>query len=104
MQLAIRPEWWTPRTGHAQADGGQCVLTGRVLLLEHLGAETLVHVQVPGLDAPLVARLSPQQAEGMALAGTLSLAAAAQRVLVFDAEGKRVQTLPTNAIAQARYG
>ncbi|MDH4392117.1 MAG: TOBE domain-containing protein, partial [Aquabacterium sp.] len=68
---------------------------GTLVHQELLGAETLLHVGLRDDDAVLIARVEPERARGLALGATLLLST--QRVLVFDAQGRRlrdVQWLP----------
>jgi multiple sugar transport system ATP-binding protein len=63
----------------------QGAIAGEVAYVEHLGPETLVHVRVPDLPAPLVARLDgmPDVAAG----ARVGLSVAPDAVRLFDAEG-----------------
>lgn len=87
--VAVRPDWWSLHAGPAPVSSS-CSVVGRVKHLELLGAETLVHVAVDGVNEGLVAKVSPEQAAGLQMGSTLTLTAPASRVLVFNTEGKRV--------------
>jgi multiple sugar transport system ATP-binding protein len=90
LLVGVRPEWWTVEAGLATVDGPGCSLVGRVAHVERLGSETLVHVQVPGLREPLVAKVAPAAAEHLPLGGTLRLSVPAARLLLFTTAGRRV--------------
>ena len=77
--LGVRPETLQP------AAAG---LPATVLRAERLGAETLVHCAIPGLDAPAVLRLAPAAADALPPGAALRLAA--DRVLLFGADGARL--------------
>ena len=47
--LGIRPEHIRVRHGHAQADDGGEAWVGTVTQAEHLGSDTFVYVEVPGI-------------------------------------------------------
>ncbi len=103
VQLAVRPEWWTLGAGLSRVDDGQCAVHGRVAHLELLGSETLVHVEAAGLAAPLVAKVAPSLAAGLHLGSPLSVVAPADRVLVFDAQGRRLARLPAPLVREAQH-
>jgi sn-glycerol 3-phosphate transport system ATP-binding protein len=81
VTVGVRPEHLVPCAPSAAS------LVGSVEMVEALGADTLVHVAASG--RPIIARLPHGTA---AVVGEpISLAAAADRVYVFDAEtGKRI--------------
>ena len=89
VTVAVRPEWWTLHDSHtpvAEAHGG---LQGTLAHQELLGAETLLHVAVPGVDGIVVARVEPQRARGLAIGQALRLST--QRALLFGADGRRLR-------------
>ncbi|MEO7854660.1 MAG: TOBE domain-containing protein, partial [Rubrivivax sp.] len=81
---AVRPEAMELVAADAQG-----AMAGRVRLVEHMGSESLVHVEVPGIALPLIARLdalsdrNPQRGEAVGLRPLPG------RVLHFDASGVR---------------
>jgi multiple sugar transport system ATP-binding protein len=81
VTLAIRPEDLRP------ADAG---LPVRSDALEFLGDSVLLHARHAPTDAPLVARLAPD-APRPSLGAMLHLCFDPARLLLFDAEGRRVQ-------------
>ncbi|WP_342739947.1 ABC transporter ATP-binding protein [Bradyrhizobium sp. B117] len=86
VTLGIRPEAFHP------ADcGGANTLTGTVRLVEHMGSDLFVHLDLAGLDHPLVARLAAERAPQVALGQTLHLSVDPNRILVFDQHGKRLR-------------
>ncbi len=95
LQVAVRPEWWTLHADDVHAGEHPASVRGTLVHQELLGAETLLHVGLRDDDAVLIARVEPERARGLALGATLLLST--QRVLVFDAQGRRlrdVQWLP----------
>jgi multiple sugar transport system ATP-binding protein len=104
VSVAVRPEWWTLQPGPSPADGRHCVVTGRIRHLEALGSETLVHVQADGCAEPLIARITPAQAAALTVGLGVTLAAPADRVLLFDADGRRVAARPTAPLREALVG
>ncbi|MCW5893291.1 MAG: ABC transporter ATP-binding protein [bacterium] len=69
----------------AAADARDAV-AGEVAYVESLGHETLVHVRVPELGTPLVARLAGMPA--LAPGQRVGLAAAPEAIHLFDADGR----------------
>ncbi|WP_244608735.1 TOBE domain-containing protein [Bradyrhizobium algeriense] len=60
-----------------------------VRLIEHTGSDLCVHLDLAGLDHPLIARLAAERAPQIALGQTLHLAVNPDRILVFGRDGKR---------------
>lgn len=78
VQLGIRPE-------HMSLEGGAGLLPGRVVLTEHLGSETIVHLEVPEAGT-LVVRADGLVKTKVGDAITAGLPPAACHL--FDAEGR----------------
>lgn len=74
VMLGVRPEGWVP-AGHG--------IPGVIALIEHLGAETLCH-----LEGGAVLRLAPDAARGM-LAGQ-ALRLAVRKAVLFGPDGRRL--------------
>ena len=92
VSIGIRAEAWEIDKEPAKRAQG-CLLPGRVRHLEHLGAETLVHFVADsgaGAEARLVARVEPVIAAGLSMGAAISARAKPDRILVFDAAGKRI--------------
>ena len=66
-------------------------ITGRIRLVEHLGSESLVHVEVPGRELPLIARLEAMSARDPRRGEAAGLRPLPGRVLRFDASRRRVR-------------
>ena len=49
---------------HLVAADAPGAIAGRIRLVEHLGSESLVHVEVPGFELPLIARLEAMAGSG----------------------------------------
>ncbi len=86
LTLGIRPEAFQ-LAGRDRQD----VLRGYVRLVEHLGSDLFVHLDLPGMDEPLIARLPVEQAAEAAVGRMLELTVPTERLLVFDEAGRRVR-------------
>ena len=94
VTLGLRPEAFL-----AAERAGPGVITGAVRLLEHLGSDLYAHVDVPGLDAPLIARL-PAEDDGVpANGGTLHLRARLDQALLFAPDGRRLTPARARRVA-----
>ena len=87
LALGIRPEAFFPVDSH-----GPNVLTGLVRLVEHMGSDLFVHLEVPGHADPIVGRLPGERAPHISEGQTLHLAVKPERLLVFGADGKRIRS------------
>jgi len=87
VALGIRPEAFFLAEGH-----GPNVLTGSVRLVEHMGSDLFVHVNVPGEAQPVVARLLAERAPHISEGQSLHLGVKPDRVLLFAADGTRIRT------------
>lgn len=85
VTVAIRPE--ALATG-AAADS--ITLTGTVGHVEMLGAETLVHLRLPAIDKPVIARVEPAVGAALRPGHGVRFAVVPGRVLVFAADGRRL--------------
>jgi multiple sugar transport system ATP-binding protein len=65
-------------------------LTARVRLIEHLGSDVLVHAAIDGQAQPVVARLATERAHTVAAGQTIGLEASPGRILLFEADGRRL--------------
>ncbi|MBB5538792.1 ABC transporter ATP-binding protein [Rhizobium giardinii] len=86
LTVGIRPEAF-----HLVETGGPNVLTGAVRLVEHMGSDLFVHLNVPGTEHPVVARLLAERAPQIELGQTLHLGVRPERLLIFAADGKRLR-------------
>jgi multiple sugar transport system ATP-binding protein len=86
LTLGIRPEAFQ-LAGRDRHDA----LRGYVRLVEHLGSDLFVHLDMPGLDEPLIARLPVEQAAEAAVGRMLELVVPTDRLLVFDESGRRLR-------------
>jgi multiple sugar transport system ATP-binding protein len=82
-QIAVRPE--------RLAVSSSASLKGRLVHRENLGSDLLLHVEVPGVAAPLIARADPVAGEGFTIGDTLGLAIEPRHALLFDAKGRRIR-------------
>jgi multiple sugar transport system ATP-binding protein len=82
--VGIRPEHL-----QVQPDGGSEGVAATLVLAEHLGDASILHLQVEGLADLLQARI-PLRGEGLSAGQRVLLIPEAGRVLAFDAAGSRV--------------
>ncbi len=83
LRLGIRPEALEMTTGSAS-------INGVVGLIENLGAEVFVQLDVAGMSDRLVVRLDPKQGRVVQLGDPLSLTLDIGASVLFDEAGKRV--------------
>ena len=95
LQVGIRPE----SLGVARDGSG---LAGRLVYQENLGSDLLLHIDVRGAPAPLIARCDPSAGEGLAVGDALRLVIAPQHALLFDMDGTRIRPLQSAGIGGAR--
>ncbi|QND52077.1 ABC transporter ATP-binding protein [Phyllobacterium sp. 628] len=86
LTLGIRPEAF-----HLVDAGGPNILTGAVRLVEHMGSDLFVHLNVPGTDHPVIARLLAERAPQIVSGQTLHLGVKPERLLLFSADGRRLR-------------
>ncbi|QRM32394.1 ABC transporter ATP-binding protein [Microvirga sp. VF16] len=86
LTLGIRPEAF-----HLTDHGGPGALTGAVRLVEHMGSDLYVHLDVPGTDHPVIARLLTERAPQIAPGQTLHVGIRPERVLLFTRTGQRLR-------------
>lgn len=84
--LGIRPEAF-----HLADHGGQDALTGSVRMIEHMGSDLFVHLDLAGLGQPLLARLLAERAPLIAVGQTLHVGVGPDRVLLFALDGRRLR-------------
>ncbi|MDQ7251042.1 ABC transporter ATP-binding protein [Dongia sedimenti] len=86
LALGIRPEAF-----QLTEYGGTGALTGAVRLVEHMGSDLFVHLDLPGADHPLIARLLAERAPTITPGQTLHLGVRPDRVLLFAPDGRRLR-------------
>ncbi|WP_213290829.1 ABC transporter ATP-binding protein [Bradyrhizobium sp. sGM-13] len=86
LTLGIRPEAF-----HLVDHGGQGALTGSVRMIEHMGSDLFVHLDLAGVDHPLIARLLAERAPHIAPGQTLHVGVRPDRVLLFARNGRRLR-------------
>ena len=84
VNVGLRPE----ALGLA-AQGAEGV-SGRIIFIENLGPELLIHLLVPGLEQKLIAKLDAIQLSLVAMDREIPLELPLERLLVFDSKGARV--------------
>ena len=83
---AVRPE-----ALHLVTAGTPGAIAGKVRLVEHTGAECLIHVDASNLPQPLIARIDASAAHTPQRGEALSLLPQKDRVLRFDTSGRRIR-------------
>jgi len=87
VTVGIRPE--ALQLGDSQNAGA---IKGMVRAKENLGADLFVHVQVEGMETPLVVRLAADQNASIALGDMVGVIPSAHKAHVFDERGQRLTT------------
>ncbi|MDE1994583.1 MAG: ATP-binding cassette domain-containing protein, partial [Rhizobiaceae bacterium] len=95
LTLGIRPEAFQLATRERPA-----LFYGRIRLIEHLGSDLFVHLDIAGEDEPLIARLPVEHLPSANPGDLLELTVPAERLLVFDKEGRRLR--PSGNIVSVR--
>jgi multiple sugar transport system ATP-binding protein len=85
--IGVRPE----ALGLAEP-GSNDVISGRVRLIEHMGSDVFVHVEMPGASGLFVVRLPLERTSGIQLGELLELGLRPGQLLFFDADGRRIRT------------
>lgn len=96
IRLGIRPEHL--RLG---AESGGFDLPVRIDRIEFLGAEALVRCRAENIAEPLIARMSPGEAERLRSHDVLYASATDSALLVFAADGSRIRHTPHPTAAYA---
>jgi multiple sugar transport system ATP-binding protein len=60
-------------------------------MIEHMGSDLFVHVDLAGVARPLIARLSAERAPHVATGQTVHLGVKPERVLLFTRDGQRLR-------------
>jgi multiple sugar transport system ATP-binding protein len=94
--LGVRPEAFYVAEGRVNG-----ALGGRVRLMEHMGSDIFVHLDLPGGDEALIARLPADDSANIRAGQTLHIGIDADRALLFHANGVRIDT-PPDKVAQFR--
>jgi multiple sugar transport system ATP-binding protein len=85
--VGIRPE--TPRLAEP---GAKDAIAARGRLVEHLGSDVFVHVEIAGISSPFVVRLPVERASRVQTGEVLQLSLPPGQLLFFDREGRRLRT------------
>jgi multiple sugar transport system ATP-binding protein len=86
LTLGIRPEAF-----HLTDRGGPGTITGSVRLVENMGSDLYVHLDVAGMSEPVIARLLAERAPSIEAGRTLHLGLRAERILLFAPDGRRIR-------------
>ena len=65
-------------------------IEGRLVHRENLGSDLFLHVEVPGIPTPLIARADPAAGETFIIGDALALTVDPRHTLLFDASGRRL--------------
>jgi multiple sugar transport system ATP-binding protein len=88
VSVAVRPEALLLDAGDTRTRTPP--LAGTIRNIERLGSETLLHVAIDQLAAPLIARVDPASAAALSLQRSVALTASATGLSVFDSAGQRL--------------
>lgn len=88
LTLGIRPEVF-----YLSDRGGPGTITGSARLIEHMGSDLYVHLDVAGMSEPVIARLSTERAPLIEPGRTLHLGVRADRILLFARDGRRIRPM-----------
>ncbi|PBB51881.1 MULTISPECIES: ABC transporter ATP-binding protein [Mesorhizobium] len=94
VTIGIRPEMFDLAT-----PGDSFSLSGTVRLVEHMGSDLFVHLDIGGQREPLVARLDASRAPAIAGAHSLSVRFDPKRALLFAADGKRLRQCSNSSVS-----
>jgi multiple sugar transport system ATP-binding protein len=83
LQAAIRPE-------RLVVTSDRSGLPGQVVYRENLGSDLFLHVALPGAPAPAIVRCDSSALESTAIGATVHIAVAAEHLLLFDPDGRRI--------------
>ncbi|WP_050424553.1 ABC transporter ATP-binding protein [Bradyrhizobium tropiciagri] len=97
LTLGIRPE-----TFHLADHREQGALTGSVRMIEHMGSDLFVHLDLAGVEHPLIARLLAERAPHIASGQTLHVGVRPDRVLLFTRDGQRLRRQVESGRASVR--
>jgi multiple sugar transport system ATP-binding protein len=94
MTLGIRPEFLrlTQRAGPG-------AISGAVRLIEHMGSDLFVHLDVPDETRNVVVRAEPHKLDELAVGGTIAVTTTPDRILLFDEAGRRMRSPSSNVTA-----
>lgn len=98
VTLGIRPEVF-----YLVERAGPGSITGRVRLVDHLGSDLFVHLDVQGASEPVIARLLAERAPSINHGQALHLGIRPERLFAFDAQGRRMRAEPSNVCKLRSY-
>ncbi|MCM2474324.1 ABC transporter ATP-binding protein [Rhizobium sp. CG5] len=98
VTLGIRPEFV-----HLRADG-QGALPAKVERLEFLGSEVIVFARLSAIGDPVLAKVAPAAARGLADGQPISLDFDPARVMLFAADGRRLAAEPVSTAREMVHG
>lgn len=96
LVIGIRPE-----ALHFADGPGPGVLTGSVRMVEHMGSDLFVYLDVAGCGQPLIARLSVERTPHIVTGQTLHFGVKPDQVLLFEPGGRRIRPPPGTGMAWA---
>ena len=100
VTLAIRPEFVRV------SRGGETGLAAHVDRVEFLGSEIIVYSRLDAIGETMIAKVSPAEGVGLVPGTAVRLAASAERLFVFSAEGERLPARPlvNKSVREAVHG
>jgi multiple sugar transport system ATP-binding protein len=97
LRVGIRPEHLV------LTDPGQGRLSGTIRHRENLGPEILLHIAIPGMAEPMIARAEPHAVRQLASGNPVGLTFGVDHLRIFDKAGQRRDAAPT-PVRMAAYG
>jgi multiple sugar transport system ATP-binding protein len=85
--IGVRPE-----ALRLAEQGSKDAISATVRLIEHMGSDVFVHVEMPGASGLFVVRLPLERASRIQLGGPLQLGVRPGQLLFFEANGRRIRT------------
>ena len=84
VTVGLRPE------GFQVVEPGPEALTGVVRVIEHLGADLFMHVEIGGLREPVIVRADPSRHDGLTYGDAVGIAPLPDAAHVFAVDGRRL--------------
>ncbi|MBB3393667.1 ABC transporter ATP-binding protein [Rhizobium sp. BK068] len=100
VTLGVRPEF----VGITR--GGESGLPARIERVEFLGSEIIIYSRLEAIGETMIAKIPPVEGAGLAAGMPVRLHVAGEHVLVFGADGARLQAAPltTSVAREAAHG
>ncbi|WP_407175606.1 ABC transporter ATP-binding protein [Bradyrhizobium sp. STM 3562] len=87
LTVGIRPE-----ALQFANNAGPGVISGSVRMVEHMGSDLFVYLEVAGVKPPLIGRLSFERVPHVVPGQRLHLSVRSEHILLFDSDGRRIRS------------